>query len=90
MNHLIESFALNIATPGGSSAGANYGFAESSNIIKSIRFGDQFIVARDIRTSTAAVPIPGTLPLIGLGIAGLAISRRRSASGRALPIGAAP
>lgn len=91
MNRLIESLTLDIATPNGTNAGASFGFTESSNSIKSIRFGDEYIVARDIRTSAAVVPVPGTLPLIGLGIAGLVVlsGRRKTATGQALSMAAA-
>jgi hypothetical protein len=89
-NQLIESFNLSFSTPGALNAGTEFGFAESSNIIKSIRFGNAFIVATDLVTSSAAVPIPSTMLLMGLGLGALAFTRRRTiaAVGRDANIGA--
>ncbi len=80
-NQLIESINLTFRTPGGFNAGQTLGFLESSNIIKSIRFGDAYIVAADI--TTGAIPIPNTVWLGGLGLALLVFSlRRKSGAGR--------
>ena len=87
MDRLIESIVLDFTTSGGDDTGQWLGFSESSNVIKSIRFGDAYIVAANLQTAAAAVPSPGTLPLIGLGIASLVFTatRRRKNERVAMP-----
>jgi hypothetical protein len=82
-NQLIESTDLTFLTPNGYNAGETLGFLESSDIIKSIRFGDAYIVASNVNTALAAVPVPGTVWLTGLGLALLVFSlRRKKSAGR--------
>ena len=73
-NNLIESTVLNFSTTG-DNQGFNYGFTESSNIIKSIEFSNAYIVATNIQTE---VPEPSTLALFGLAIAALVARLRRN------------
>jgi hypothetical protein len=88
-NHQIESFNLNFATTNATNAGEDFGFQESSDIIKSIRFGNAFIVATQLETAAAVVPAPSTVLLTGLGLGVIAWSRRRSKSGDRSMMGSA-
>ena len=47
--NLIESFDLNIDTPGGNNAGESYGFKQASATIKYFELSNAYIVANDLR-----------------------------------------
>ncbi len=89
-NQLIESMNLTFSTPGGLNAGQTLGFAESANDIKSIRFGNAYIVASNLVTGQA-VPLPNTalLMAIGFGTLAFAVRRRGPASPAASAVAAA-
>lgn len=76
-NTLIESFTLSISTPIENNGGEDWGFGYSSPIIKSIVFGDAFIVAKNIRVSrNSSIPEPSSLTLLLAGVFGLGFVRR--------------
>lgn len=74
--NLIESSNLTFLTGGGTDTGAFYGFQENGAIIKSFTLTDNYVGI--VNLTTATVPEPGTLLLIGSGLLGaLAYGRRR-------------
>lgn len=77
-DNLIESFTLQWSTSGGNQ-GFNYGFSQSSAIIKSFQFNNAYIVATNLKTDGQgnSVPEPGTLALAGFALAGLAMRKRQ-------------
>ena len=75
-DNLIEEIELLFSTTG-DNEGFDFGFTEGSAIIKSIRFGNAYIVAANLRIDGQAVPEPGTLALLGAALAALAIGRRK-------------
>lgn len=80
-NNLLESSSVSIATSGLTNAGEDWGFARTEGDIRSITFSDSYIVAANIRTTSArtftATPEPSSSALLGLGGIALMLRRRR-------------
>ena len=86
LSNVLESFDLTtapggaISTPGAINDGAFRGMLRVSNDIHAFRVRDNFIVLDDLSFSRA-VPGPGTLTLIILGLTGAGLARRRKHRG---------
>lgn len=76
-NNLIENYFLNISTPNATNGGQDFGFNESSNIIKSFVLGGAYIVASNLHSDSSSVPEPTPLALLAIGLVGLGAIRRR-------------
>lgn len=83
-NTLIESFELTFLTDGSINSGQFFGFLESAPIISSFTLTDNYIGLANltVAVTVSSVPEPGTLAMLGLGIAGLIVARRLHARGR--------
>ncbi len=81
---VLESFNLaiegSITTPDGVNAGAFRGIFQDAANIRFMRLSGAFIAAHSLTVQRETVPEPGTLALLGLGLAGLSLSRRRKAA----------
>ncbi len=75
-NTLIESATLNFSTGGDNNTGRFYGFSESNPSIKYFTLTDAYIGITDL-TTTANAPEPASMILIGTGIAGISVMRRK-------------
>lgn len=85
---LIESMDLSFSTPYEADAGETLGFSEGANSIKSVRFGNGYIVAANLATGQA-VPLPNTALLMALGFGALALALRRRGTRGSMPAAAA-
>jgi len=76
-NTLIESYTLTFLTGGGHNTGAFYGFAESTPISYFTLSGAYVGITTYTSQATPSTPEPGSLVLLGTGLAGIAGVVRR-------------
>ena len=78
---VLESYDLSvfapISTPGGLNEGAFRGILRPTADIGALRVSNAYIVLDDLTFSTTPIPEPGTLMLLGAGLAGMRFLRRR-------------
>ena len=74
---LLESFDLTFDTGGAFNSGQFLGFRRDSAEISSFTLTDNYIGITNLTIEGGAVSEPGTLMLLGAGMAGLAARRRR-------------
>jgi hypothetical protein len=81
-NTLIESANLTFNTGGGTDTGEFLGFLEASPDISYFTLTDNYVSISGLTTlglaESASIPEPGSIALLGLGLAGLFGIRRKS------------
>lgn len=82
--NMLDSATLGFNTGGGNNSGVFYGFQESNNI-SYFTISDRYIGLANltVESGSAPVPEPGTMMLLGLGMAGLAIYGKRRKNSKA-------
>jgi hypothetical protein len=75
---LLESYDLTFLTSGAVNTGQFLGFLRNSSEIKYFTLTDNFNGITSLTVQSAAIPEPGTLILLGAGLAGLATRRHRA------------
>lgn len=78
---LLDSFTLAISTPDSENAGQFYGFLDQTADISTFTMTGSYMVGRDfiMQNNANNVPEPASLCLLGLGLAGVGVVRRKSA-----------
>ena len=75
---LLESYNLTFLTSGAVNTRQFLGFLRNSSGIKYFTLTDNFIGITSLTVQSSAIPEPGTLILLGAGLAGLATRRHRA------------
>lgn len=68
-----------ITTPGGTNDGAYRGILRDSADIAFFRFSGSYLIMHDLTTS-AAIPVPSTILLLGLGLISFAFAGRKKSA----------